>query len=162
MRPRGSAYTAAGETLDQVKARGTLRCGVSEGVPGFSSQDAKGRWTGIDVDFCRAIAIAVIGDENKVTFVPLRASARFPALRSRQIDVLARNTTWTLAREAGLKVRFTGVLYYDGQGFMVPAKSGIKSLTALKGAPCASRRARRRAPTSRLIQPNADLTSSRW
>jgi general L-amino acid transport system substrate-binding protein len=130
----GSAHAAAGETLAQVKARGTLRCGVSEGIPGFSIQDAKGNWSGLDVDFCRAVAAAVLGDGNKVTFVPLRASARFPALRAGQIDLLSRNTTWTLLREAGLKIQFAGVLYYDGQGFMVLAKSKIRKVAELKGA----------------------------
>jgi general L-amino acid transport system substrate-binding protein len=130
----GAAHAAPGEIIAQVKARGTLRCGVSEGIPGFSMQDAKGRWSGLDADFCRAVAAAALGDASKVTFVPLRASARFPALRSGQVDLLARNTTWTLMREAGLKIQFAGVLYYDGQGFMVPAKSRIKTAAALKGA----------------------------
>ena len=129
-----SVHAAAGETLAQIKARGTLRCGVSEGIAGFSMQDTKGRWTGIDADFCRAVAAAALGDVNKVTFVPLRASARFPALRSGQVDLLSRNTTWTLVREAGLKIQFVGVLYYDGQGFMVPTKSRMKTAAALKGA----------------------------
>jgi general L-amino acid transport system substrate-binding protein len=130
----GAAHAAAGETIAQVKARGTLRCGVSEGIPGFSMQDGKGNWVGLDVDFCRAVAAAALGDANKVTFVPLRASARFPALRSGQVDLLSRNTTWTLMREAGLKIQFVGVLYYDGQGFMMPAKSRMKTVAALKGA----------------------------
>ncbi len=127
-------HAPAGDTLAKVKTRGTLRCGVSEGIAGFSRKDAAGRWSGLDADFCRAVAAAALGDGNKVTFVPLRASARFPALRGGTIDVLVRNTTWTLAREAGLQVRFAGVLFYDGQGFMVPAKSRIKSLAQLKGA----------------------------
>ena len=97
-------------------------------------QDAKGRWTGIDADFCRAVAAAALGDADKVTFVSLRASARFPALRGGQVDLLSRNTSWTMLREAGLKIQFVGVLYYDGQGFMVPAKSHIKTAAALKGA----------------------------
>jgi general L-amino acid transport system substrate-binding protein len=130
----GPAQAAPGETLDQVKARGTLRCGVSEGIAGFSIKDAAGRWSGMDVDFCRAVAAAALGDAAKVTFVPLRASARFPALRAGQIDLLARNTTWTLEREAGLGVQFAGVIFYDGQGFMVPAKSGVKTPAGLKGA----------------------------
>ena len=128
------AQAASGETIAQIKSRKTLRCGVSEGIPGFSMLDTKGNWAGLDVDFCRAVAAAVLGDANRVTFVPLRASARFPALRSGQIDLLSRNTTWTLLREAGLKIQFAGVLYYDGQGFMVPAKSRIKTIAALKGA----------------------------
>jgi general L-amino acid transport system substrate-binding protein len=130
----GLAQAAPGETLDQVKARGTLRCGVSEGIAGFSIKDGAGRWSGMDADFCRAVAAAALGDAAKVTFVPLRASARFPALRGGQIDLLARNTTWTLEREAGLGVQYAGVIFYDGQGFMVPAKSGVKSPAGLKGA----------------------------
>ena len=124
----------AGDTLAEVKSRGTLRCGVSEGVPGFSVKDAAGRWTGIETDFCRAVAAAALGDAGRVTFVPLRASARFPALRSGAVDLLARSTTWTLGREAGLKVLFAGVLLYDGQGFLVPAASGVKSVAQLNGA----------------------------
>ncbi len=130
----GNAWAAAGDTLAQAKARGTLRCGVSEGIAGFSIQDPAGRWTGLDADFCRAVAAAALGDAEKVTFVPLRASERFPALKGRRIDLVARNTTWTGLREAGLKVRFAGVLYHDGQAFMVPAKRGIKSVAGLKGA----------------------------
>ena len=102
---------AAGETLAQIKTRGTLRCGVSEGIAGFSEKDASGRWSGLDADFCRAVAAAALGDAEKVTFVPLRASARFPALQSRTIDLLARDTTWTLAREAGLDVQVAAVLF---------------------------------------------------
>ena len=127
-------YAAVGDTLVKVRTRGTLRCGVGEGIPGFSLKDPSGRWSGLDADFCRAVAAAALGDGNKVTFVPLGASARFPALRGGTIDVLVRNTTWTLAREAGLQVRFAGVLFYDGQGFMVPAKSRIKRPAQLKGA----------------------------
>ena len=113
----------AGEVLNGVKARGQLRCGVSEGIPGFSEQDADGRWRGFDVDFCRAVAAAVLGDADKVEFVPLSTSTRFPALQTRRIDLLLNNTTWTLTREAVLKVQFPGILFYDAQGFMVPAKS---------------------------------------
>ncbi len=98
----------AGEVLDSVKARGKLRCGVSEDIPGFSERDADGRWRGLDADFCRAVAAAVLSDPEKVEFVPLRASARFPALQTRRIDLLLGNTTWTLTREAVLKVQFPG------------------------------------------------------
>lgn len=122
----------AGEVLNGVKARGQLRCGVSEGIPGFSEQDADGRWRGFDVDFCRAVAAAVLGDPNKVELVPLLASTRFPALQTRRIDLLLNNTTWTLTREAVLKVQFPGILFYDGQGFMVPAK--MANLADLDGA----------------------------
>ncbi len=124
----------AGEILDGVKSREQLRCGVSEGIPGFSEQDADGRWRGFEVDFCRAVAAAVLGDANKVEFVPLRASARFPALQSRKIDLLLNNTTWTLTREAVLKVQFPGILFYDGQGFMVPGDANITTIADLDGA----------------------------
>jgi len=128
----GSAHAAAGETLAQVTTRGTLRCGVSEGIAGFSIKDAAGRWTGIDADFCRAVAAAVLGDADKVTFIPLRASERFPALQARGIDLLVRNTTWTMEREAVIRVQFAGVLFYDEQGFMVSRKSAVKSIAGLK------------------------------
>jgi general L-amino acid transport system substrate-binding protein len=129
-----SLTAQAGETLDLVKSRGRLRCGVSEGIAGFSERDASGRWTGLDADFCRAVAAAVLGDEGKVVFVPLKASERFPALQNRTIDLLLRNTTWTLGREAGLKVQFPGILFYDGQAFMVPKKSNIQKVAQLNGA----------------------------
>ncbi len=122
----------AGEVLNGVKARGQLRCGVSAGIPGFSEQDVDGRWRGFDVDFCRAVAAAVLGDPDKVELVPLLASTRFPALQTRRIDLLLNNTTWTLTREVVLKVQFPGILFYDGQGFMVPAK--IATLAELDGA----------------------------
>lgn len=124
----------AGEIMDAVKTRGELRCGVSEGIPGFSEQDVAGRWRGLDADFCRAMAAAVLGDGEKVTFTPLKASARFPALQARQIDLLARNTTWTMTREILLSVQFPAVLFYDAQGFLVPRSAGIASATALNGA----------------------------
>ncbi|HOW74593.1 MAG TPA: amino acid ABC transporter substrate-binding protein [Candidatus Competibacteraceae bacterium] len=124
----------AGEVLDSVKARGQLRCGVSEGIPGFSERDADGRWRGFEVDFCRAVAAAVLSDPEKVEFVPLRASARFPALQTRRIDLLLSGTTWTLTREAVLKVQFPGILFYDGQGFMVPTAAHITTLADLDGA----------------------------
>jgi general L-amino acid transport system substrate-binding protein len=128
------AFAAGSVTLAQVEARGVLRCGVSDGIAGFSQQDASGHWSGIDADFCRAVAAATLGDANKVAFVPLRTSARFPALRTGRIDVLARNTTWTLLREGTLGVQFAGVLFYDAQAFMVPTASGIRTLASLKGA----------------------------
>ncbi len=123
-----------GEILHGVKSRGVLRCGVSEGIPGFSEKDPSGRWRGIDADFCRAVAAAVIGDEEKVEFVPLTASARFPALQARTIDLLARNTTWTLVREAVMGIQFPATLFYDGQTFLVPAESPVKQATDLQGA----------------------------
>jgi general L-amino acid transport system substrate-binding protein len=125
---------AGGTVLEGVKARGQLRCGVSEGIPGFSERDVDGRWRGFEVDFCRAVAAAVLGDPEKVQFVPLRASTRFPALQSRKIDMLLRNTTWTLTREAILKVQFPGILFYDGQGFMVSAAANIATPADLDGA----------------------------
>ena len=109
----------AGTTLDGVRAKGFVRCGVSEGLPGFSSPDAKGNWKGIDVDFCRAVAAAILGDPSKVKFVPLTAKQRFTALQSGELDILSRNTTWTLTRDTRLGLNFAGVTYYDGQGFMV-------------------------------------------
>ena len=124
----------AAATLDGVKARGTVRCGVSEGIPGFSQRDASGHWSGIDVDFCRAVAAAVLGDADKATLVPLRAAERFPALRLGNVDVLLRNTTWTLSREAGLGVLFAGVLLYDWQGLMVAGDAPIETAEQLAGA----------------------------
>ena len=124
----------AGQILDAVKARGLLRCGVSEGIAGFSEKDAAGRWRGLDADFCRAVAAAVLGDGDRVEFVPLKSSTRFPALQARKIDLLVRNTTWTLTREAVLKVQFPAVLFYDGQGFLVPAGSGVTAPAQLHGA----------------------------
>ena len=124
----------AGQVLTSVQARGVLRCGVSEGIPGFSQRDAADRWQGLDADFCRAVAAAVLGDGERVEFVPLKASARFPALQARRVDLLARNTSWTLTREAILKVRFPAVLYYDGQAFLVPRAAGISTPDELNGA----------------------------
>ena len=124
----------AGEVLDGVKSRGQLRCGVSEGIPGFSARADDKSWRGLDIDFCRAVAAAVLGDPDKAQFVPLAASTRFPALQARKIDLLLNNTTWTLTREAVLKVQFPGILFYDGQGFMVPAAAGISQVADLNGA----------------------------
>ena len=124
----------AGKTLDAIKQRGQVICGVNTGLAGFSAADSQGNWSGLDVDVCRAIAAAVLGDGTKVRFVPLNAQQRFTALQSGEIDVLSRNTTWTLTRDASLGLHFTGVTYYDGQGFMVPAKGKIRSAKQLKGA----------------------------
>jgi general L-amino acid transport system substrate-binding protein len=123
----------AGKTLDAIKERGQVICGVNTGLAGFSQADSQGNWTGLDVDVCRAIAAAVLGDGTKVKFVPLTAQARFTALQSGEIDILSRNTTWTLTRDASLGLNFTGITYYDGQGFLVPVKSKIKSAKQLKG-----------------------------
>ena len=124
----------AGKTLDAIKARGQVVCGVNTGLAGFSAADSQGNWTGLDVDVCRAVAAAVLGDGTKVKFVPLNSQQRFTALQSGEIDVLSRNTTWTLTRDASLGLHFTGVTYYDGQGFMVPVKSKVKNAKQLKGA----------------------------
>jgi general L-amino acid transport system substrate-binding protein len=124
----------AGKTLDAIKARGQVVCGVNTGLAGFSAADSQGNWTGLDVDVCKAIAAAVLGDGSKVKWVPLTAQQRFTALQSGEIDILSRNTTWTLTRDASLGLTFTGTTYYDGQGFMVPVKSKIKSAKAMKGA----------------------------
>ena len=124
----------AGKTVDAIKARGQLICGVNTGLAGFSAADSQGNWSGLDVDVCKAIAAAMLGDASKVKYVPLNAQQRFTALQSGEIDILSRNTTWTLTRDASLGMNFTGVTYYDGQGFMVPAKGKIKSAKQLKGA----------------------------
>ncbi len=124
----------AGPTLDGVRAKGHVQCGVSGGLPGFSSPDAKGDWSGFDVDFCRAVAAAVLGDANKVKFTPLTAKQRFTVLQSGEIDVLSRNTTWTLTRDSALGLDFAGVIYHDGQGFMVRRDLGVKSTRELDGA----------------------------
>lgn len=121
-------------TLDDVKKKGHLQCGVSTGLPGFAAPDAKGNWSGLDVDTCRAVAAAVFGDANKVKFTPLTAKERFTALSSGEIDMLARNTTWTLSRDASMGLNFAGVNYYDGQGFLVTKKLGVKSAKELDGA----------------------------
>jgi len=123
----------AGKTVDTIKARGQVICGVHTGLAGFSAADSNGKWTGIDVDICRAVAAATLGDAEKVKFVPLTAQARFTALQSGEIDMLSRNTTFTLTRDASLGLSQTAVVYYDGQGFMVPVKSKIKSAKQLKG-----------------------------
>lgn len=123
----------AGKTLDGIKARGQVVCGVNTGLAGFSAADSAGKWSGLDVDVCRAIAAATLGDAEKVKYVPLNAQQRFTALQSGEVDVLSRNTTFTLTRDASLGLNATAVTYYDGQGFMVPVKSKIKSAKQLKG-----------------------------
>jgi general L-amino acid transport system substrate-binding protein len=127
-----SAAAHAG-TLDDVRARDRLICGVSDGLPGFSVRHAEGDWSGFDVDICRAIAAAALGDFNKVEFVPLSAAARFDALRKGRIDVLSRNSTWTMSRDLG-GLEFAGIAYYDGQGFMAHAVDGMTSALQLDGA----------------------------
>ncbi len=125
---------SAGVTFDAVKQRGVLHCGVNNGLPGFGAPDDKGNWSGLDVDFCRALAAAVFGDATKVKYTPLTAKERFTALQSGEVDLLARNTTWTLSRDTGLGFDFIGVNYYDGQGFMVRESLGVKSALELSGA----------------------------
>ena len=124
----------AGKTLDAIKARGQLNCGVNPSLPGFSAADSQGVWAGLDVDICKAIAATVLNDASKVKWTPLNASQRFAVLQAGEIDILSRNTTWTLTRDASLGLNFTGVTYYDGQGFMVPKKSKVTSAKQLKGA----------------------------
>ncbi|WP_434360156.1 amino acid ABC transporter substrate-binding protein [Parasalinivibrio latis] len=125
---------AANETLDKVKKQGYVSCGVSTGLPGFSNPNAKGEWEGIDVEFCQAVAAATLGDKSKVKFIPLTAKERFTALQSGEIDILSRNTTWTLQRDTTLGLNFAGVNYYDGQGFMVKKDLGVSSAKELDGA----------------------------
>ena len=124
----------AGKTLETIKQRDQLVCGVNVGLAGFSAADSQGKWTGLDVDVCKAIAASILGDANKVKWVPLNAQQRFTALQSGEVDILSRNTTWTLTRDASLGMHFTNTTYYDGQGFMVPAKGKVKSAKQLKGA----------------------------
>ncbi len=130
--PAGSAL--AGPTLDAVKARGEVVCGVHTSLYGFGAPDDKGVWRGIDVDVCRAVAAAVFGDDKKVKYVPLSAQARLTALQSGEIDLLSRNTTWTLTRDTANGLNFTGINYFDGQGFMVAKKLGVTSAKELSGA----------------------------
>ncbi|PMH46480.1 amino acid ABC transporter substrate-binding protein [Vibrio sp. 10N.286.49.B3] len=125
---------AADSTLDKVTSQGFLTCGVSTGLPGFSNPNSKGEWEGIDVEYCQALAAAVLGDKTKVKYVPLTAKERFTALQSGEIDVLSRNTTWTLHRDSALGFNFVGVNYYDGQGFMVKKELGLSSAKELDGA----------------------------
>lgn len=129
-----AAPAFAGKTLDAVKQRGTVKCGVTNGVAGFSAPDTQGNWSGLDVDTCRAIAAAVLGDAKKVDFVPLNSQQRFAALQAGEVDILARNTTWNLTRDASLSLNFTTINYYDGQGFLVPKKIKVSSAKQLKGA----------------------------
>ena len=131
-----TASAASATTLDDVKAKGFLQCGVNTGLAGFSAPNDKGEWTGLDVDFCRAVAAAVFGDGTKVKFTGLSAKDRFTALQSGEIDLLSRNTTWTISRDTALGLNFAGVTYYDGQGFMINSKKlpGVNSALQLSGA----------------------------
>jgi general L-amino acid transport system substrate-binding protein len=129
-----SMAAGSAQTLKKVQDRGALMCGVSQGLPGFSTPDDKGNWTGLDVDLCRAIAAAIFNDAAKVKYLPLSAKDRFTALQSGEIDVLSRNSTWTLSRDASLGIDFTAVNYYDGQGFMVRKSLKVNSALELNGA----------------------------
>ena len=132
----GAALAApahAGKTLDAIKARGQVICGANTGLAGFAVADSSGKWSGLDVDVCKALAAAVLGDAEKVKYVPLNAQQRFTALQSGEVDVLARNTTFSLTRDASLGLNATVTNFYDGQGFMVPVKSKMKSAKQLKG-----------------------------
>ncbi|MGB0665157.1 MAG: amino acid ABC transporter substrate-binding protein [Pontibacterium sp.] len=130
----GFAMTAQAGTLEDVIAADSVSCGVSTGLAGFSQKDEKGMWSGLDVDVCRAVAAAVLGDASKVQYKPLTAKERFTALSSGEIDLLSRNTTWTHTRDTSLGLNFAGVNYYDGQGFMVSSDLGVKSALELDGA----------------------------
>jgi len=123
----------AGKTVDAIKARGQVVCGVNTGLAGFAVADSAGKWSGLDIDVCKALAAATLGDAEKVKYVPLNAQQRFTALQSGEVDVLARNTTFTLTRDASLGLSATVVNYYDGQGFMVPVKTKMKGAKQLKG-----------------------------
>jgi general L-amino acid transport system substrate-binding protein len=128
------AFAQPPSTADAVRSKGYVQCGVNTGVAGFSAPDSKGVYKGIDVDVCRAVAAAVLGDANKVRYTPLTAQQRFTALQSGEVDILARNTTWTITRDTSLGLNFVGVNYYDGQGFMVHRKLNVKSAKQLNGA----------------------------
>ncbi|MEM9715264.1 MAG: amino acid ABC transporter substrate-binding protein [Pseudomonadota bacterium] len=129
-----AAGVASAATMDDIKARGTLNCGVSTGLVGFAAPDANGNYEGFDVAICKAVAAAVLGDPSAVNYVPTTTKTRFTALASGEIDMLSRNTTWTFSRDVDLKQTFVGVNYYDGQGFMVPKALGVASATELDGA----------------------------
>ncbi len=125
---------AAASTFDAVRSRGSLVCGVNTGLAGFAQPDSQGVWRGFDVDYCRALAAAIFGDPGKVRYVPTTAQNRFTALQSGEVDVLSRNTTWTLSRDTALGFDFTATNFYDGQGFMVKASAGVKTAKELDGA----------------------------
>lgn len=128
------AAQAASDTLAQVRANRALRCGIPENLPGFAEKDSAGRYHGFSVDFCRAVAAATLGDPEKVRFTPVSSAGRFPLLLSGRIDLLAHTTTWNISREAGIGVRFPGIYFYDGQGFMVPRAGGAQRIEDLEGA----------------------------
>jgi general L-amino acid transport system substrate-binding protein len=129
-----SGHAMAGKDLDAIKARGVLICGVMEGTAGFAMPDSQGKWTGLDVDVCRAVGAAIFGDSGKVKYVPLTSQLRFTAIQSGEVDILSNNTTATLTRDTALGLDFTAITYYDGQGFLVNKKLGVKSAKELNGA----------------------------
>jgi general L-amino acid transport system substrate-binding protein len=129
-----AAGAASATTLDDVKKKGFVQCGVNTGLPGFAAPDDKGVWTGFDVDYCRAVAAAIFNDPGKAKYTPLNAQERFTALQSGEVDVLTRNTTWTMSRDTSLGLNFVGINFYDGQGFMVAKKRQVKSAKQLSGA----------------------------
>jgi general L-amino acid transport system substrate-binding protein len=129
-----AAAPASAQKLGEVKNKGHIQCGVSQGVPGFSNPDDQNRWTGLDVDFCRGVAAAIFNDPEAVRFTPLTAKDRFTALQSGEVDILSRNTTWTMSRDTALGLKFAGVTYYDGQGFMVRKDLGVTNASELGGA----------------------------
>ena len=129
-----SVGAVSAQTLQAVRDRGIVNCGVSQGLPGFSIADAQGKWTGFDVDFCRALAAAILGDADKVSFTPLSAGERFDALKAKKIDVLSRNSTWTMGREGESALIFAGVAYHDGQAFMVAKSRKLSGALELDGA----------------------------
>ncbi len=129
-----AATGASAATLGDTKSRGTVRCGVNTGLPGFGFQNDRGEWAGLDVDYCKAIAAAIFNDPTKVVYSPLSAVQRFPALQNNEVDVLARNTTWTMSRDTSLGLSFAGTNFYDGQGFMVKKALGVNSALQLSGA----------------------------
>ena len=129
-----AATAATAGTLDDVKTKGFVQCGVSQGLIGFSNPDSANNWTGLDVDFCRAVAAAIFNDPTKVKFSPLSAKERFTALQSGEVDLLSRNSTWTMSRDTAMGMKWAGVTYYDGQGFMVKKSLGIDSALKLDGA----------------------------
>ena len=156
------ASPAPAQTLAAVKARGALVCGVNEGLPGFSYVDERGQWSGFDVDFCRAVAAAVFNDPNRLRLVPLSAEPRFEALKDGKIDVLSRNSTWTIGREVAYGLTFVGVTYYDGQGFMAPRAMRVSSALELDGARVACSAARRRSTTSPTSSPPTTWRCNRF
>lgn len=125
---------AYASSLEQVKKHGAVRCGINKNLPGFAEKNSKGEWLGLDVDICRAVAAAVFADASKVEYIPVSTKDRFKSLSSGKFDILSRNTTWNLSRDTGKKITFTGINYYDGQGFMVPVESGIRSALELNGS----------------------------